>query len=256
MDFSNKVIIITGASSGIGASCALHFAALRAKLSLVARNVDKLRNVAEECEKISGTKPLTIAADISVEEDNARIIQETAERYGTLDVLVNNAGILIIAGCLDNIKIFDQMIATNVRGTYLLTQKAIPYLIETKGNIINVSSVVSQSVIPPMTAYSMTKAALDMFTKCAALELAPKGVRVNAINPGPVVTNLFKAGGFSDEASDDFYANMQKMMPLKKVSQADDIAKLITFLASDDAKCITGTTNLIDCGLHLGQPLL
>ncbi|VVD01194.1 unnamed protein product [Leptidea sinapis] len=175
MDFSNKVIIITGASSGIGASCALHFAALRAKLSLVARNVDKLRNVAEECEKISGTKPLTIAADISVEEDNARIIQETAERYGTLDVLVNNAGILTLAGCLDNIKIFDQMVATNVRGTYLLTQKAIPYLIETKGNIINVSSVASQSVISPMTAYSMTKAALDMFTKCAALELAPKG---------------------------------------------------------------------------------
>ncbi|XP_045500555.1 glucose 1-dehydrogenase-like [Colias croceus] len=252
--FNDKVVILTGASAGIGATCATRFATLNAKLALVGRNVDNLNNTAVKCEEISGSKPLTIRADISVEEDVSRIIEETIACYGRIDVLVNNAGFLIMAGYQSDASNLDKLMATNVRGTYLLTQKAIPYLIENKGNVVNISSVVSTVPIPNMMLYCMTKAALDMFTKCLAIELAPKGVRVNAVNPGPVNTNLFTRSGFSDAQNDYFIKALGSAIPMKKVPTSEDVAKLITFLASQDAQSITGTCNIIDCGLHLGNP--
>ncbi|CAF4879393.1 unnamed protein product [Pieris macdunnoughi] len=254
MDFSNKVVLITGASGGIGASCALRFAALNANLSLVGRNVENLNNVAGKCEELKGNRPLTIKADISIDDDVQRIIVETIDRYGKLDVLVNNAGFLIMSDITGDIKNFDKMIATNIRGTYLLTQKAVPHLLETKGNIVNVSSVVSMMPILRMMAYSMTKAAMDIFTKCTALELGPKGVRVNMVNPGPVNTNLFKANSLSHEQNELELEKITEVIPLKKIVESDDVAKLITFLASENANCITGASHIIDCGLILGNP--
>ncbi|XP_022130218.2 estradiol 17-beta-dehydrogenase 8-like [Pieris rapae] len=254
MDFSNKVVLITGASGGIGASCALRFAALNANLALVGRNVENLNNVAGKCKELKGNRPLTIKADISIDDDDQRIITETIDRYGKLDVLVNNAGFLIMSGITGDIKNFDKMVATNIRGTYLLTQKAVPHLLETKGNIVNVSSVVSMKPIPSMMAYSMTKAAMDIFTKCAALELGPNGVRVNMVNPGPVNTNLFTANSLSQDQSEQFLDKLTGLIPLKKIVTSDDVAKLISFLASEDANCITGTSHIIDCGIMLGDP--
>ncbi|XP_045523499.1 glucose 1-dehydrogenase-like [Pieris brassicae] len=254
MVFTNKVVLITGASSGIGASCALRFAALNANLALVGRNVKNLNNVAGKCEELKGNRPLTIKADISIDEDVQRIIVDTINRYGKLDVLVNNAGILIMSGITGDIKNFDKMIATNIRGTYLLTQKAVPYLLETKGNIVNVSSVVSMKPVPGMMAYSMTKGAMDIFTKCTALELGPKGVRVNMVNPGPVNTNLFTANSLSPDQKEQFLEKISELLPLKKLVKSDDVAKLISFLASEDANCITGSSHIIDCGVMLGDP--
>ncbi|XP_045774356.1 3-oxoacyl-[acyl-carrier-protein] reductase FabG-like [Maniola jurtina] len=254
MDFTGKVVLITGASSGIGASCALHFANLSAELALVGRNVENLKSVADQCEQASGIKPLIIIADISVEENIARIINETINKYGRLDVLVNNAGITRMAGVMDDITNFDLLTATNIRGPYLLSQQAIPHLIETKGNIVNVSSIVSTVPIPTMTPYCMTKAALDMFMKCAALELACKGVRVNSVNPGPVETELFKRAGFDEESNKGLYSGMAASMPLKKCAFSEDVAKMVVFLASDHASCITGSRHEVDCGLHLGAP--
>ncbi|XP_023942619.1 L-xylulose reductase-like [Bicyclus anynana] len=256
MDFTGKVVLITGASAGIGASCAIHFAKLSANLALVGRNVNNLNKVAEQCEEASGVKPLIITADISVEENIARIVAVTIDTYGKLDVLVNNAGLLIMAGVMDDIKAFDRLVATNIRGPYLLTQQSIPHLIETKGNIVNVSSIISSVPIPAMMPYCMTKAALDMFTKCVALELAGKGVRVNSVNPGPVETDLFKRAGFDEDGHKGFFAGMTALMPLKKYAVGDDVAKLVAFLASENASCITGSHHQVDCGLHLGQPLI
>nr|XP_034834562.1 3-oxoacyl-[acyl-carrier-protein] reductase FabG-like [Maniola hyperantus] len=254
MDFTGKVVLITGASSGIGASCALHFAKLSAELALVGRNVENLKRAANQCEQASGSKPLIIIADISVEENITRIINETIDKYGRLDVLVNNAGIVSVAGVMDDITNFDRLTATNIRGPYILSQQAIPHLIETKGNIVNVSSIVSTVPIPDMTPYCMTKAAVDMFTKCAALELAPKGVRVNCVNPGPVETELFKRAGLDDESNKGLYSGMAASMPLRKYAFSEDVANLIVFLASDSASCITGSRHEVDCGLHLGTP--
>ncbi|CAH0725726.1 unnamed protein product, partial [Brenthis ino] len=257
MDFSDKVVLITGASGGIGAICAVDFAKLHAKLSLVGRNEDKLNNVVDQCEKASGIKPLAVIADISKAEDISRIIKDTINQYGKLDVLVNNAGMLIMAGVLDDISNYDRISATNVRGPYMLTQQAVPHLIKTKGNIVNVSSVLSTVTIPAMAPYCISKAALDMFTKCMALELASKGVRVNSVNPGPVTTDLFKSAGVPEHLIKDLYASTGSKLPLKKVAQSEDVSKMILFLASDScANCITGSFHIIDCGLHLGQPVL
>lgn len=256
MDFEDKVVIVTGASSGIGAACALSFAKLSAKLTIVGRNVEKLREVHDKCEEASGKKPLIVVADISKEEDNARIIKETVDFYGKIDVLINNAGMLLMAKLLDDISNYDRISATNVRGTYVLTQLAVPHLTETKGNIVNVSSVVSTVPIPAMVPYCMAKAALDMFTKCAALELASQGVRVNSVNPGPVATNLFKTAGATEDQNKYIYETMRASVPLKKIAMSEDIAKTVVFLASDRASCITGSFHIVDCGLHLGDPIV
>ncbi|CAH2092966.1 unnamed protein product [Euphydryas editha] len=253
MDFEDKVVIVTGGSSGIGAACALSFAKLSAKLTIVGRNVEKLKQVHDLCEEASGKKPLIIVADISKEEDNIRIIQETIDFYGKIDVLVNNAGMLLMAGLMDNISNYDRISATNVRGPYFLTQLAVPYLIETKGNIVNVSSVVSSVPIPNMMPYCMSKAALDMLTKCAAMELASKGVRVNSVNPGPVATNLFKTAGATEDQNKIMFDVMAAATPLKKMAMSEDIANIVVFLASDRASCITGSNHIVDCGLHLGE---
>ncbi|XP_072945075.1 3-oxoacyl-[acyl-carrier-protein] reductase FabG-like [Epargyreus clarus] len=256
MEFSEKVVLITGASAGIGEACALKFAKSGALLSLVGRNVENLNKVAEQCEQFCGNKPLAIKADISVAEDVEMTVKETISHFGKIDVLVNNAGVLLMAGIMDDISSFDSMLATNVRGTYLITQKAIPHLIVAKGNIVNVSSIVSNVAVPAIMPYCMTKAALDMFTKCLALDLGPKGVRVNAVNPGPVNTALFKRNGINDEVNNQMFENIAAALPLRKVSTSEDVAELVAFLASDKASSITGSRHEIDCGLHLGDPVL
>lgn len=254
MEFSNKVVIITGASSGIGASCALRFAGLNASLVLVGRNTENLNNVSKKCEELKGNKPLTITADVSIDDDVERIILKTIDRYGKLDVLVNNAGCLIMSGVTGDIENFDKMMATNIRGAYLLTQKAVPHLLETKGNIVNVSSVLSMKPVPALMAYCMTKAAMDMFTKCLALELGPKGIRANMVNPGPVDSNIMRSS-FTQEQKGQFLDKITEIVPLRKLPKCENVAKLISFLASDDANCITGTTHVIDCGVLLGDAI-
>lgn len=177
MSFSGKVILLTGASSGIGAATADYFAKKGALLALVARNMEKFTKVLEKIRN-SGVdqEPLVILADISV--DAERIVNTTIEKYGKLDILINNAA-FGIPGTIENTNIdnYDAMMATNVRGTFLLTQLAVPHLIKTKGNIVNVSSVCGSRSFPGFLAYSMSKSALDQFTRCIALELAAKGVR-------------------------------------------------------------------------------
>ncbi|XP_026495584.1 uncharacterized oxidoreductase TM_0325-like [Vanessa tameamea] len=256
MDFKGKVVLITGASSGIGACCALNFAKLSAKLALVGRNEKKLKEIIDHCENESGDKPLKIIADISIEDDNKRIITETINFFGKIDVLINNAGMLLMAGLMDDITNYDRISATNIRGTYLLTQQAVPHLIKTKGNIVIVSSILSSVPMPALMPYCMTKAALDMFTKCVALEMAPKGVRVNSVNPGPVATNLFMAAGISDDLNKGLYESMKESIPLRKIATVEDIANMVVFLASDSASCITGSFHVVDSGLHLGDPII
>jgi NAD(P)-dependent dehydrogenase (short-subunit alcohol dehydrogenase family) len=124
----------------------------------------------------------------------------------------------------------------------------VPFLVATKGNVVNVSSVTGLRAFPNVLAYCVSKAGTDQFTRCTALELAPKGVRVNAVNPGVVVTNLHKRGGMNDEAYEQFLENAKKTHPLGRAGQAEEVAELIAFLASEKAGWITGATYEIDGG--------
>ncbi|CAH0589016.1 unnamed protein product [Chrysodeixis includens] len=251
--FHDKVVLITGASSGIGAACALTFAKSSASLALVGRNADNLNKIAKQCEKLNQLQPLVIVADITLEADLERIAEETISKYGKIDVLINNAGVNSISPTISPAEAFDLVMTTNLRGTFLLTSKITPYLAKTKGNIVNLSSILSSKPLPMMTPYCMSKAALDMFTKCTALQLSSKGVRVNAVNPGPVKTELFRRGGMSDADCERMFLGVEMNSPLKKITKGEDVAELVTFLASDRASCINGSCYVIDCGLLLGE---
>jgi NAD(P)-dependent dehydrogenase (short-subunit alcohol dehydrogenase family) len=140
------------------------------------------------------------------------------------------------------------MMNINLRSVFYLMQKCVPFLAETKGNIVNVSSVTGPRSFPGVLAYCVSKSAVDQLTRCSALELAEKGVRVNAVNPGVVVTNIHKRGGMNDEGYEKFLEHSKTTHPLGRVGEPAEIAELILFLASDKASWITGATYEIDGG--------
>ncbi|XP_047508343.1 uncharacterized oxidoreductase TM_0325-like [Pieris napi] len=249
MYFENKVVLITGASSGIGAEIALHFAKQSAKLALAGRNVQNLESVASLCEKEKGVRPIQIVADITKESDVERILKETIYHFARLDVLVNNAGMSLIGGIKDkSLDIYDKIMSVNLRAVYQLTYLAAPYLIATKGSIVNISSIASSHPFSDMTEYCMSKAALDMLTKCVAFDLAQHGVRVNAVNPGLVKTNLINILFPESDKAEQFTKDAMASTPLKRLTEAYDVATLVIFLASDKAKSITGCCYPVDGG--------
>ncbi|XP_055300719.1 uncharacterized oxidoreductase TM_0325-like [Sitodiplosis mosellana] len=252
MPFIGKVVLITGASGGIGASCAEYFAKKGALLALVGRNAEKFERVVERI-KESGVElePLVIIADVSV--DAERIISETIEKYEHLDILINNAG-FSLGGTLETLKMddYDAMMNTNVRGVVELTQLAIPYLAKTKGNIVQVSSAAGIIPVPIFFAYAMSKAALDHFTKCAAIELAPKQIRVNSVNPGFIDTDFHTiATGIERDDGDynEIVEQAKSKHPLQRIGNAEDCVNAIAFLADEGANFITGVLLRVDGGL-------
>jgi len=247
-EMSGKVVLVTGASSGIGRATALKFASEGAKVALVARSGDTLREIAKEI-KANGGEAVAIEADVTREADIERAVRQTVEAFGGIDVLVNAAGI-IATGTIETTSLddWDYMMNVNVRGPFYLMQCALPYLIERKGNVVNVSSVTGIRAFPGILAYCVSKAAVDQLTHCAALELASKGVRVNAVNPGVVVTSLHRRGGMSEEEYAAFLEHSKTTHPLGRVGQPEEVAELIYFLASPRAGWITGVSCPIDGG--------
>ena len=250
-EFSGKVVLVTGATSGIGRAATLRFAESGAKVTAVGRKEAALAAVAEEITKRGGT-PLAIRADLSVEDEASRVITKTSESFGGLDVLVNAAG-HISSGTIEStsIEAWDAMLNINLRAVFTLMKQAVPFLIERRGNIVNVSSVTGLRSFPGVLAYCVSKAGLDQLTRCAALELAAKGVRVNAVNPGVVVTEIHKRGGMDEDQYRAFLEHSKQTHPLGRVGDAREIAELIFFLASERAAWITGGTYSIDGGRAL-----
>lgn len=185
---TNEKLILQGASSGIGARTAQKFSQLGASLSITGRKLENLEKVAAECKE----KPFIVAGDITNENDTKKLFEETIKKYGKLDILVNNAGI-IETGTIENTSLeqYDRVMNVNIRSIYHLTMLAVPHLIKTQGNIVNVSSVNGIRSFPGVLAYNLSKAAVDQFTRCVALELAPKNVRVNCVNPGRKIKIFF-----------------------------------------------------------------
>ena len=255
MEFTGKVIIVTGSSSGIGAAAAIHFAELGGVLTIVGRNVDKLQEVANRISAIKGQAPLIVQADMANEKDVERILSETLSKYGKLDVLVNNAGVLE-TGTIENTSLeqYDRVMNTNVRAVYQLTILAVPELIKTKGCIVNVSSVNGIRSFPGVLAYNVSKAAVDQFTRCVALELALKGVRCNAVNPGVIITEIHKRGGMNEEAYAKFLEHSKTTHALGRPGNVNEVSGVIAFLASEKASFITGASLPVDGGRHAMCP--
>jgi NAD(P)-dependent dehydrogenase (short-subunit alcohol dehydrogenase family) len=240
--------MVTGATSGIGKACALRFAEAGASVAAIGRNQKALATVAREIE-VKGGRPLTLAADLTVEGESSQTVTQTVEALGGIDVLVNAAGHLS-AGTIEDTstEAWDAMLNINVRAIFHLMQEALPSLISRQGNIVNVSSVTGLRAFPGVLAYCVSKAALDQLTRCAALELAAKGVRVNAVNPGVVVTEIHRRGGMGDTDYAAFLERSKQTHPLGRVGQPSEIADLVFYLASERASWITGATYSIDGG--------
>lgn len=254
MNFAGKVVLITGASSGIGAATAIKFAKYGACLALNGRNVENLKKVAEQC-STTGSKPALVVGDISKETDTERVWCETLDKYGKLDVLVNNAGI-IETGSIESTSLeqYDRVMNTNLRAIYHLTMLATPELIKSKGNIVNVSSVNGIRSFPGVLAYNISKMGVDQFTRCVALELAAKGVRANCVNPGVTVTNLHKRGGMNEDVYKKFLEHSKTTHALGRPGTVDEVANAITFLASELATFTTGVSLAVDGGRHAMCP--
>ena len=245
--FTGKVAFVTGATSGIGQACAIAFARAGANVVAVGRKEDALMELEQKIRETSSG--VLIRADLTNEDEAERAVKQAVAVFGGIDVLVNAAG-HISSGTIENtsLQAWDDMMNVNVRASFVLMQKAAPSLIERRGNIVNISSVTGLRAFSGVLAYCVSKAALDQLTRCAALELAGKGVRVNAVNPGVVVTQIHKRGGMSEDAYAAFLEHSKTTHPLGRTGRPEEIADLVLFLASDKASWITGATYSIDGG--------
>jgi len=245
-EFENKTFIVTGASSGIGKATAILALKRGANVSVVSRRESEMRKIFND---FPAEKTEIIAVDLTREDGRQMVINRTVKKFGGIDVLVNAAGI-IGNGTIENttLEFWDNMMNVNLRSLFHLSQLALPSLIERKGNIVNVSSVTGIRAFPNVLAYCVSKAGVDQLTHCAALELAPKGVRVNAVDPGVVLTDLHRNSGMMEDAYQKFIEHSKTTHPIGRVGMPEEIAELILFLASDRAGWITGVSYSIDGG--------
>jgi len=246
----DKVALVTGATSGIGRATALRLAEAGARTFLSGRSGTALDETAAAIGARDG-EVAQRAGDLTDPQFADELVAATVEHYGRLDVLVNAAGI-IGSGTIEDTDdaSWSGMMAINVDAMFRLTRAAVPHLKETRGAVVNVSSVTGVRAFPGVLAYCVSKAAVDQFTRCVALELAPAGVRVNAVNPGVVVSELHRRAGMDDAAYAAFLEHSASTHPLGRVGQPDDIAAAILFLASSDSEWITGETLSVDGGRH------
>jgi 3-oxoacyl-[acyl-carrier protein] reductase len=244
----NKVAVVTGASKGIGAGIAKGLAAEGASVVVnYASSKEGADRVVAEIVK-NGGKAIAVQGDVSKSSDVRRLFAETQKAFGTLDVLVNNAGVYELKP-LDEIteEQFHRQFNTNVLGLILTTQEAVKRFGAGGGSIINIGSTIS-TVTPPATAvYTATKGAVDAITHVLAKELGPKKIRVNSINPGVVETEGVHSAGF---IGSDSQKQFEALTPLGRIGQPDDIAPIAVFLASADSGWLTGETLLASGGLR------
>jgi NAD(P)-dependent dehydrogenase (short-subunit alcohol dehydrogenase family) len=251
MQFRGKSVIVTGATSGIGRATAETFARESASIVLVGRNESVLKEVAAIV-RAGGGEAAACAVDLTTPESADAVVKAALDAYGQIDVLVNAAGV-IASGTLEQTTdtMWDEMIAVNLSAPFRLMRAAAPYLRARRGAVVNVSSVNGLRSFPGVLAYCVSKAGVDHLTRCAAIEMAPLGVRVNAVNPGVTVTNLHRRSGMDEDRYAAFLERSKETHPLGRPGRPDEIAELIVFLASDRAAWMTGETIPIDGGRHL-----
>ena len=247
MDFENKVVVITGASSGIGEASATKFAKMGANLVLVARRKEKLLEVEKKISKFAGTS-LTCQCDVSDKNQVDQMGKKVLDQFGKIDILVNNAAIVIPKTSIEERtgEEWDRIFEVNTKGVFLGTKHALPVLRESGGgSIVNISSVagIAQSMHQE-PAYASSKAAVRIFTKVTAAQHAKDHIRCNSVHPGPIDTDMLMASMGSPENM----ANRLTRVPMERKGTAEEIAKGVLYLASDDSSYVTGSELVIDGG--------
>jgi 3-oxoacyl-[acyl-carrier protein] reductase len=241
-----KVAVVTGASKGIGAAIAKQLAADGARVVVnYATSREGANKVVKEITDAGGDA-IAVGASIPKEDDIEKLFAEARNAYGKVDILVNNAGVYAF-GPLEEVTVdeYRRQYDTNVLGLLLTTKAALPYFPKEGGSVVNVSSIASTLAPPVASVYSSTKGAVDTITKSLAKELAPRRIRVNAVNPGLVITEGVQSAGI---AGSDFEKAAVATTPLGRAGQPEDIALPVSFLASDEARWITGETILVSGG--------
>jgi NAD(P)-dependent dehydrogenase (short-subunit alcohol dehydrogenase family) len=246
--FQDKVVIVTGGSSGIGRAAAMSFATVGAHVLITGRRAETLEKVASEHENIE-----SLIADTAKPEDASRTISRAIELWGGLDVLVNNAGagaIMPLANA--TAERVNEIFAVNVLGPSLLARESLPHLEKTKGSIINISSTFGSKPGAGLSHYGASKAALEHLTRCWALELAPAGIRVNAIGVGPTESGaLVGMMGLSEEQAEAVKQQEREQIPLGRRGTPEEVAYWILALADPAAVWVTGQVLGVDGGLGL-----
>ena len=247
----SQAAIVTGASSGIGREAARRLAGSGMQVLAVGRDEGALAGICREIEQAGGSARW-LTADVTATDAPRAIVARALGDFGRLDAVVNAAGIISSGAVYDTSdENWDAMLDINVRAPFRLIREATPALVEQRGAVVNVSSVAGPRAFPGVAAYCVSKAAIDQLTRCAALDLAPKGVRVNAVNPGVIRTNLHRRSGMEEGKYLEFLERSKTTHPLGRIGTVEEIADVIAFLLSPSAGWITGETIAIDGGRHL-----
>nr|WP_298995337.1 glucose 1-dehydrogenase [uncultured Allomuricauda sp.] len=248
-NLEGKVAVVTGGNSGIGYASAKKFKKQGANVIITGRSEEKVNAAANEL-GVQG-----VVADVKDLNALDRLVAQVKNNHGVVDILFVNAGIFAPApvGQITE-EMFDNQMGINFKGAVFTVEKFLP-IIKDGGAIINLSSVNAYTGMPNTAVYAASKAAMNSYTRTAATELAPRKIRINSVNPGPVYTPIFGKTGMPEEQLNGFAEAMQDRIPLKRFGQPEDIASLVNFLASDEASFITGAEYNIDGGINV-NPLL
>ncbi|CAD5223995.1 unnamed protein product [Bursaphelenchus okinawaensis] len=259
--FEGKTVIVTGSSSGIGRETVLLLGKRGANVVVHGQRKEKLEETvsALKSEGVPESRILVVTGPIQKEKTQDALINETLAKFGQVDVLINNAAVSHNSTDPDRNSItnLDFIYQVNVRSVYRLNELALPHLAKTKGNIVNISSVGGQRGQAVLVPYAMTKAALDHYTRSAAINFAEQGVRMNVVSPGPIQTDFLARHEAPElkEAVNEIFVKYGSMVPLKRPGAPSEVASLIAFVSSSEASYITGSILVVDGGYLCGQQI-
>jgi NAD(P)-dependent dehydrogenase (short-subunit alcohol dehydrogenase family) len=243
-DFTGKVVVVTGATSGIGLATAEAFARAGARLVITGRNRERLDRALARI----GGDVLAIQSDASRPADADAMLARTHETYGRIDVLFLNAGIARLAAIEDVTEaLFDEVVNTNFKGVFFTIQKSLPYLNRPASIVMN-ASMSGFTGQHSLSVYSATKAALRSMAKTLSIELSPRGVRVNVVSPGYIDTLIAETLGYTPEATAEFFEAVAARCPARRGGASEDVANAVLFLASADSSYVVGSELVVDGG--------